>query len=123
MLLFAIILIFGIFSACSVPPLPDNRPTPTVEEGIKVYFTGQGHDPDLVIEAVVNAIHAAKYQVDVAMYNINLNQVGQALVKATQRGVLVRLVMESDAMDGSVPRYLVEQWHSGGKRQPGKPDA
>ncbi|MCJ7434411.1 MAG: phospholipase D-like domain-containing protein [Anaerolineales bacterium] len=55
---------------------------------------------------LVKAIDAARLSVDVAVYSLSLNSIRAALIHAYQRGVRVRMVMESDNMDGSDPRAL-----------------
>jgi phosphatidylserine/phosphatidylglycerophosphate/cardiolipin synthase-like enzyme len=55
---------------------------------------------------LVEAIDAARLSVDVAAYSISLYSIRDALIHAHQRGVRVRMVMESDNMDGSAPQAL-----------------
>ena len=55
---------------------------------------------------LVEAIDAARLSVDLAAYSLTLNSVRAALIHAHQRGVRVRVVMESDNMDGSDPQAL-----------------
>ena len=70
---------------------------------LQVYFTSPGlpnasnyeGGPD---EALAAAIDAAILSVDVAIYNLNLWSIRDALIYAQQRGVTVRMVMESDNM-------------------------
>ncbi len=57
---------------------------------------------------LVASIDAAKLSVDVAIYSFSLMDVGNALLRARDRGVTVRVVMESDNLDRSVPRTLME---------------
>ncbi len=59
-------------------------------------------------EQLVKAIDAAKLSVDAAIYSLTLRSVRQALVRAHRRGVDVRVVMESDNMDGYDPEALKE---------------
>ncbi len=59
-------------------------------------------------EQLVSAIDNAKLSIDAAMYSLSLRSIRQALVRAHRRGVTVRVVMESDNMDGSVPQALKE---------------
>jgi phosphatidylserine/phosphatidylglycerophosphate/cardiolipin synthase-like enzyme len=54
------------------------------------------------------AIDAARLTVDVAIYNLNLRSIREALIRAHERGVQVRVVMESDNLDGSAPQALIE---------------
>jgi phosphatidylserine/phosphatidylglycerophosphate/cardiolipin synthase-like enzyme len=103
----SLILLF-LLAGCNTVPLPPKITEPIIREDIKVYFTGPGHDPEEVVKAIVDSIDSAKRSVDMAMYNINLPEIEQALIHAFKRGVWVRLVMESDALDGNVPRSLEE---------------
>ena len=57
---------------------------------------------------LVDAINAARLSVDVAAYSITLNSVRNALLNANDRGVTVRIVMESTNMDGSDVQMLLE---------------
>jgi phosphatidylserine/phosphatidylglycerophosphate/cardiolipin synthase-like enzyme len=57
---------------------------------------------------LVEAIHAARLSIDVAAYSITLNSVRNALLDAHDRGVTVRIVMESTNMDSSDVVRLLE---------------
>lgn len=57
---------------------------------------------------LVEAIDAARLSIDVAAYSITLNSVRNALLNAHDRGVTVRIVMESDNMDSSDVQRLLE---------------
>ena len=52
-----------------------------------------------IIAALIEDINAAKYSIDVAMYNFTLKDIIEALTKASQRGVAVRILVDSDAID------------------------
>lgn len=52
------------------------------------------------------AIDAARVSVDAALYSFRLHDVRDALIRAERRGLLVRVVMESDNMDGADPQAL-----------------
>lgn len=88
-------------------------PTPSSAEGgdsfIRVFFsdplTGRGRGPDDELEAAINQ---AQRTVDVAIYNISLENIAGALIAAQSRGVQVRMVMESESMDKNVPTTLAE---------------
>ena len=80
---------------------------------IDIYFT----DPESPLASqetggpdgpLVDSIDAARLTIDVAIYSINLRTVRDALIRAHERGVQVRMVMESDNMDRSVPQALIE---------------
>jgi len=55
---------------------------------------------------LVNAIQNANASVDMAIYNLTLPNLSDALIQAHRRGVKVRLVMESEAMDKDVPQKI-----------------
>ena len=55
---------------------------------------------------IVESIDAAKLSVDVAIYSLSLNSVRNALLRAHDRGVQVRMVMESDNLDRTDPQRL-----------------
>ena len=112
------------------PPAPETaeateEPTLTLTEAplpagygahgpwIDIYFT----DPESPLasqetggpdQPLVDAIDAARLTVDVAVYSMSLRSVRDALIRAQERGVEVRMVMESDNMDGSAPQALLE---------------
>lgn len=54
------------------------------------------------------AIDNAKLSIDVAVYSLSLNSVRYALIDAFNRGVTVRMVMESENMDRSDVQALLE---------------
>jgi phosphatidylserine/phosphatidylglycerophosphate/cardiolipin synthase-like enzyme len=55
---------------------------------------------------LVAAIDSARLTVDVAAYSLSLNSVRDALLRAHDRGVQVRMVMESDNLDRTDPQKL-----------------
>jgi phosphatidylserine/phosphatidylglycerophosphate/cardiolipin synthase-like enzyme len=55
---------------------------------------------------LVAAIDQARLSVDVAIYSLSLDSVRDALIRAHDRGVEVRVVMESDNRDRSDPQKL-----------------
>ncbi|MFZ6030761.1 MAG: phospholipase D-like domain-containing protein [Chloroflexota bacterium] len=57
-------------------------------------------------EALAAAIDAARLSVDVAIYDLNLATIRDALLHAHARGVAVRLVLESDNMDDDAVQAL-----------------
>jgi len=88
------------------PPGPDIR-------WLEIYFTNPT-DPGAhnyqggIDEDLVAAIDAARLSVDVAIYNLNLWSIRDALINAQHRGVTVRMVMESDNMDGEEVQQLLD---------------
>jgi phosphatidylserine/phosphatidylglycerophosphate/cardiolipin synthase-like enzyme len=112
-----IILIIGI-SSCQTGMAPTTvsgntqsameTTTPSLElpgsTPIQVYFTdpaisGQNTPGRAIIKALISDINAATKSIDVAMYNFTLKDVSGALIEASLRGVAVRIVVDSDALD------------------------
>lgn len=80
---------------------------------IDIYFT----DPESPLASqetggpdgpLAESIDAARLTVDVAVYSLSLSSIRDALIHAHERGVQVRVVMESDNMDRSAPQALVD---------------
>jgi phosphatidylserine/phosphatidylglycerophosphate/cardiolipin synthase-like enzyme len=57
---------------------------------------------------LAQAIDAAAYSVDVAIYHLNLWSIRDALLRAAERGVRVRVVVESDGMFDAEVQDLVQ---------------
>jgi phosphatidylserine/phosphatidylglycerophosphate/cardiolipin synthase-like enzyme len=109
-----------ILTAC-VPSTPEpttvpitSTPPPGPATGwLQIYFTNptdpNAHNyeggPDQTLAA---AIDSARLSVDMAAYSLNLWSIRNALVRAARRGVTVRMVMESDNMDGSEVQDLLD---------------
>ena len=55
---------------------------------------------------LADAIDSARLSVDVAIYSLSLNSIRNALIRAHDRGVRVRIVMESDNLERSDPQRL-----------------
>jgi len=87
-------------------------PTVVTTDWFQVYFTNPANlmaedyagGPD---EALADAIHAARLSLDVAVYSLNLWSIRDALLDAWHRGVVVRMVMESDNMDSDEAQALI----------------
>ena len=106
-IIFLIACIVFASSACSIVPglqVPIlNTPT-TQSDWYTIYFT----DPSNAIassyrggidENLAAAIDQARVSVDVAIYDLNLWSMRDALIRAHRRGAEVRVVTESDNMD------------------------
>ena len=89
----------------STPVVDDGANIDSDEPALQAYFSNPGSRslPE-GITALVEAIGAAQDSVLVAMYNFTLDEAGEALLAAHQRGVKVQVVMESDALDGEWPQ-------------------
>lgn len=98
------------------PTQPDGGQMPTAVQSspeappVTVYFsdplarktTGGLETP------LVEAIDSAQVSIDMAIYNLSLENVASALISAHQRGVEVRLVMESEALERKQPQRLAQ---------------
>lgn len=103
-------LLLGLFlGSCRPQPEAWLEPLPTATQAvfrssgelITVYFTALSNDdfrggPD---RQLAEAIDQAQIQIDAALYDLNLWSIRNALIRAHQRGVQVRLVVESDSLD------------------------
>ena len=79
----------------------------------EVYFTDPANpaanqESGGVEEAVIASIDSARLTIDAAFYSLSLREIANALLRARDRGVQVRVVMESDNRDKSVPQALIE---------------
>jgi len=80
---------------------------------IDIYFT----DPESPLASqetggpdgpLAASIDSARLTLDVAIYSMSLRSIRDAIIRAHERGVQVRVVMESDNMDGSAPQALID---------------
>ena len=121
----AIIPVYGTPSVLraltpSAPAGPDGLQPIPIQVGFgargpfyEIYFTdpfnpnadNEQGGPDAPL---VQAIDQARVSVDMAAYSLNLYSVQMALIRAEQRGVPVRMVMESDNLDTSSPQALLD---------------
>lgn len=80
---------------------------------IGIYFTDPtsplaSQETGGVDEKLVRSIDSARLTLDVAIYNISLRSVRDAIIRAHERGVQVRLVMESSNRDGFASQAMQE---------------
>jgi phosphatidylserine/phosphatidylglycerophosphate/cardiolipin synthase-like enzyme len=59
-------------------------------------------------EVLVSAIDSARLSIDLAIYSLSLRDVRDALIRARERGTLVRVVIESDNQDSSAIQAIQE---------------
>ncbi|MCD4671567.1 MAG: hypothetical protein K8R77_02785 [Anaerolineaceae bacterium] len=105
-----LLLSAALLIAClplSPTPVTPSGPAPVDETipnaVIDVIFT---EDSPAVESALLNAIRGAQHSIDLAIYNLTNEEIGDALLEAAQRGVQVRMVMESKSMDKIIPQGL-----------------
>ena len=127
-----LIFIFTLLSACDLTTAsPPTAPTVDSVTGLSATLTeiplGAGYavrgawfelyftDPESPLASqetggpdgpLADAIDSARLSVDVAIYSLSLNSIRDALLRAHDRGVQVRMVMESDNLDRSDPQKL-----------------
>lgn len=105
-IIFSLLALGMILAACTVGVSSPGVPTSTVSSAnwYTAYFT----DPTSPLadsfrggpdEELAKSIDAARLSVDVAIYDLNLWSLRDALISVYRRGVQVRVVTESDNMD------------------------
>ena len=112
LVLFTFILIgCGPEPAIWLEPVPSPTPASytSSHQFISLYFTAPANDeyrggPD---QYLVESIDQARSQVDAAVYDLNLWSIRNALIRAHNRGVLVRLVVEADSLDRTEIQELI----------------
>ncbi len=112
-------MLLSILAACApadtptVVPAISPSPAGNLPTWIQIYFTDPASPnakdyaggPD---EVLAEAIDQARLSVDVAAYSLNLWSIRDALIHAHHRGVVVRMVMESDNMDAAEVQDLLD---------------
>ncbi len=93
----------GLLAACQTAPEPEMLPQRkiTAEEAIQVFFLGPGTESSLVLQKVIESMDSAVSSIDVAVYNLSLEAVEQALIRAHKRGVTVRVAVESEGLNST----------------------
>jgi phosphatidylserine/phosphatidylglycerophosphate/cardiolipin synthase-like enzyme len=94
----------------AAPRIPTATYTLPPAEAIEVYFSdplsgASSGGPEMHL---VDALNRAKKTIDMAIYNLSLDNVASALIAAQKRGVRVRMVMESEAMENKQPLRLAK---------------
>ena len=101
----AALTLLALYALFHVQSLP--KPTPTPSESVSsggwhtVYFTDPSDPSTSTLRGgpdsnLAKDIDEAQYSVDIAIYRLDLWSVRDALIRAHQRGVTVRVVTESD---------------------------
>ena len=98
---FFVSLLIGLLGVVAAPArAQSDNPDMTVEV-LGVYFT----PPANAVAAIIKAIDASEREVLVQAYGFTHNGIAQALVRAHQRGVLVRVLL--DKKSASSNRYVI----------------
>lgn len=100
-----------VFSFTEEPSINSDKTVDFASYGLEVFFTDPkalfpGDYSGGIDEQLVLAINAGRISVDMAIYNINLWSIRDALIKAYQKGLQVRIVMESDNINDDIPAQL-----------------
>lgn len=105
----AIVLMVGVWAAQRFLGGGFLAPSSAIESepsgGLQVLFTSprypdeESYHSDGLDEKLATAIDAAQQTVDIAAFEFDLERVADALVRASQRGVQVRVVVDSDYED------------------------
>jgi phosphatidylserine/phosphatidylglycerophosphate/cardiolipin synthase-like enzyme len=100
-------------SATLLAPVPSETDTGIATNWIQIYFTDPTdvHAPDYEggpDKVLVAALDKARLSVNVAAYSLNLWSIRDALINAHKRGVVVRMVMESDDMDNQEVQQIMD---------------
>jgi len=120
--IFLVLMTIGmLLSACVTPTREESGPitvitgtAPAMESAwLEPFFTSPENRPSSGYEGgpdedLAAAIDRARLTVDVTAYSLNLWSIRDALIHAMQRGVVVRLVMESDNMDNEEVQQMLD---------------
>ena len=100
----SLFVLFGLFKPMLVMADAANSPSTMAiqAEVMGVYFSPSPH----AAQAVIQTVDASQREVLVEAYGFTHHGIAQALVRAHQRGVLVRVVM--DAKSANSNRYVTE---------------
>ncbi|HXV97371.1 MAG TPA: phospholipase D-like domain-containing protein [Anaerolineae bacterium] len=88
--------------AGSAPPVVA---TPISGEWYQLYFTTPVYPDEpaarteTIMQGLIGVINKAQRSLDIAIYELNLDEIGDALLAARQRGIAVRLVTDSDSLE------------------------
>ncbi len=101
--LIALSLLALLLVACEQPVLSSTS--------VQAYFTNPASSSQnqALQDALLDSLSNAHTSVDIAMYNFNLLEAGNALRKARDNGAVVRIVVDSDAMDNTLLQQLRQE--------------
>jgi phosphatidylserine/phosphatidylglycerophosphate/cardiolipin synthase-like enzyme len=106
-------LVVLLLAACNLEERPDETPDGQSESWYSIYFTDPSSPsadtyrggPDAALAA---AMDEARVSIDLAVLDLNLWSVRDALIRANQRGVRVRVVVDSDNLEENEVQELVD---------------
>ena len=98
---FFVSLLIGLLGVVAAPSRAQSESPDMTVEVLGVYFT----PPANAVAAIIKAIDASELEILVQAYGFTHNGIAQALVRAHQRGVLVRVLL--DKKSASSNRYVI----------------
>ena len=113
LLLFAIIFLTSACVSTNMETTENeilpSMPVEDTHSALQIYFTSPnaGNHCDLASNLIDDIDHAEQ-SIDVALYNINMQDVAAALIRAAKRGVPVRIVLDDNKRNNSVPQILAD---------------
>ncbi|MBI9049341.1 MAG: DUF1669 domain-containing protein [Anaerolineaceae bacterium] len=76
---------------------------------MQYYFTSPNRQNHCELTVpLLSAIDRAQHSIDLALYNINMEDIADALIIANQRGVAVRIVLDDNKQDNKIPQKLAD---------------
>ncbi|MBI3244598.1 MAG: DUF1669 domain-containing protein [Chloroflexi bacterium] len=107
--------LFGGLLGSAATPTPAVESAPTSGSWYQLYFTDPRNPDDKnnrpeesVDDYVVASIHSAKRTVDAVSYEFNLPSMKEALIDAHNRGLIVRLVTDTDSMGEEAVQEIID---------------
>jgi len=101
-------------AGCGVNSFPQNpnqtmADEPSANGSMHVYFTSpQENSGCEILDPLISSIQAAEDSIQLAMYNLNLEVLADALIAAQARGVDVFVVMDNEKTKNQVPQFLLD---------------
>ena len=94
-------------STLTQPSAPADNTNTADSNALHYYFTSpdKGSSCEFLPD-ILSAIDSAQSSIDVAMYNINQDDIANALIAAQHRGVIVHMVVDNEKADNSTPQHL-----------------
>jgi phosphatidylserine/phosphatidylglycerophosphate/cardiolipin synthase-like enzyme len=109
-----LLLCVQVLAGCANTDIPPRQTQETEPDGIYSIYFSRPDDPASASlrggpdAALADAIRNARISVDVAALDLNLWSLRDALIDAARRGLVVRMVADSDYLDGEEIQELVD---------------
>jgi phosphatidylserine/phosphatidylglycerophosphate/cardiolipin synthase-like enzyme len=122
-----VVILVLVFGGCQLlagegeaPPAPVVEPGPGGNSWYRLYFTDppttrNDDDPSGGIpDAVIASMDTAQKTLDVVVYEFNWEPLAEAMIRAAERGVAVRLVTDTDTLNDEEGQQIVAQLEEAG---------